>query len=100
MAATNKERVGRALDGLRDGLIPYIQRELGSKFGVGWEAKVTGRVQQIRTDRRGEIHWDVQSLLKVMIDTWREVFEGQLDRYERTLVSELIEVRNRYAHDH
>src|SRR5688572_10875134 len=100
MASTNKERVGRALDSLRAGLAPYLQRELQSKFGPNWESQVTTRVQQVRTDRRGEIHWDVQSLLKVMVDTWRDVFEGQLDRYERTMVSELIEIRNRSAHDH
>ncbi len=46
----------------------------------------------------GSIHWDSQALLKVMIDNWREVFAKTLGHAERALVGELIEVRNRWAH--
>jgi len=99
MAITNKERVSRALDSLRAGLTPFLHRELAAKLGSSWESQIAGRVQ-VRSSKRGVIHWDVQTLLKAMVDTWREVFEDQLDRYERTLVSELIEIRNRFAHDH
>lgn len=98
MAIPNKERVGRALDQLRAGLIPYVERELKQKLGARWEDELGKRIQ-IRSTK-GALHWDVQSLLKTMNELWRDVFERQLDKYERNLVHELIEIRNRYAHDH
>lgn len=41
MAVTNHERVGKALDLLKDGLAPFVERELKADFGQGWleEAK-------------------------------------------------------------
>src|SRR4051794_33206669 len=41
---------------------------------------------------------DVQFLLRTMTSTWREVFERTLGRMERNYVSELIDARNRWAH--
>jgi hypothetical protein len=35
MAITNSERVGKALELLKDGLRPYVERELKSPYGVG-----------------------------------------------------------------
>ena len=34
MAITNKERVGRALDILREGLYPFVEREMRSAYNV------------------------------------------------------------------
>src|SRR3954469_24761392 len=98
MAISNKERVGRAIEQLRTGLIPYVERELKQKLGARWEAELANRTN-VRTIKGG-LHWDVQGLLKAMNEFWRDVFERQLDRYERNLVHELVEVRNRFAHDH
>src|SRR5204862_5630045 len=41
---------------------------------------------------------DVQFLLKVMWDEWNAVFRKVLGQSERTLVSELRDMRNRWAH--
>jgi Swt1-like HEPN/Protein of unknown function (DUF499) len=46
----------------------------------------------------GEEHWDTQALLLVMWDQWNVVFRNVLGQSERTLVSELREVRNKWAH--
>src|SRR5437764_8265823 len=43
-------------------------------------------------------HWYTQALLLVMWDQWNVVFRNVLGQAERTLVSELREVRNRWAH--
>ena len=37
MAISNRDRVGRALDQLRDGLLPYISRELYQGIGSNWQ---------------------------------------------------------------
>ena len=41
MAITNYERVGKALELLRDGLLPFIERELSAKYGKYWITKTT-----------------------------------------------------------
>ena len=41
---------------------------------------------------------DTAALLKVMWESWNEVYRNTLGRTERTLVSELRDVRNRWAH--
>lgn len=48
--------------------------------------------------RGGEINWDTQNLLLIMWETWSGVFRNTLGHTERAIVSELREVRNRWAH--
>jgi predicted AAA+ superfamily ATPase len=90
MAVTNNERVGLALGLLAQGLAPYVDRECSLKYGVEWEDAVPGDGARSKTD--------VQFLLRTMTATWREVFERTLGRMERNYVSELIDARNRWAH--
>ena len=42
--------------------------------------------------------WDVAALLKVMWDSWNDVFRRVLGPAERSLLSELRDHRNRWAH--
>ena len=48
MALTNHERVGKALDLLRAGLAPFVERELKSKFGSGWAFEVKDTLSDTR----------------------------------------------------
>src|SRR5688572_29817145 len=41
MAITNHDRVGKALELLRDGLRPFVDRELEAKYGKYWITTVT-----------------------------------------------------------
>ena len=36
MAITNHERVGKTLELLRKGLLPFFQREMQAKYGENW----------------------------------------------------------------
>jgi predicted AAA+ superfamily ATPase len=90
MAETNNERVGKALSFLAQGLAPFVDRECGLKYGLDWENAVPGDGARSKTD--------IQFLLRTMTSTWREVFERTLGRMERNYVSELIDARNRWAH--
>ena len=91
MADTNNERVGKALALSRRGSRRSSTASAGSKYGIDWENAVPGR-------RRRASKTDVQFLLRTMTSTWREVFERTLGRMERNYVSELIDARNRWAH--
>lgn len=100
MAQSNHERVGRALELLNKGLLPFIEREMQAVHGSRWlqEAAANLRDYQISSARTGEPSWDTQVLLLVMWDQWHTVFKNVLGHAERSLVSELRETRNKWAH--
>jgi len=99
MAMTNHERVGKALALCRDGLAPFVERELRAEH----EAERTPQGLQAMLEDptvagKPILEWDVAALLKVMWDTWNGVFRKTLGRNERSLISELRDHRNRWAH--
>src|SRR5216683_4992360 len=100
MAISNAERVGKALELLNQGLFPFMKRELKAFYGDTWfeQASANLREYQMPGKDDGDEHWDTQALLLVMWDQWNIVFRNVLGQAERTLVSELREVRNRWAH--
>ena len=98
MTMSNSQRVGDALALLSRGLAPFIERELKSAYGDGWAPTVvdllaldTYQAQKFSLD-------DVQFQLKVMWKLWNPLFAKVLGQSERTLVSELIDARNAWAH--
>lgn len=96
MALTNQERVGKAVELLRDGLKPFVERELQAVHGPKW-ADVADLGQE-RAPRRGDPLVDPQALLNAVWFNWEQVFKRKLSQTERTLVSELRDIRNRWAH--
>jgi predicted AAA+ superfamily ATPase len=99
MAITNHERVGKALELLKTGLVPFIERELKTKYGDDWAFEV----RDILTDTRlgtgkNESLQDVAASLVVMDRKWGDVFRQILGKTERSLVNELLAVRNSWAH--
>ena len=90
MATTNYDRVGQALSLLSAGLAPFVERECKAKYGADWIRLVA------RNERANPL--DVQFLLAVLVDEWRNVFSSVLDKGHRAFVGELIEIRNRWAH--
>ncbi len=100
MAQSNRERVGRALEILNGGLKPFVERELQAVYGERWMQEVAPslREHQVVAGRNGELAVDTQVLLIVMWDQWFQVFKNVLGHAERSLVSELRETRNKWAH--
>ena len=101
MAITNKERVGRGLDLLRQGLYPFIEREMRSKYRDKWLVNASSSVPEDRTLRRDAaqiLKEDVHALLVLMCDKWHSVFKKNLGHPELRLVRELRDTRNCWAH--
>ncbi|MER2604178.1 MAG: Swt1 family HEPN domain-containing protein, partial [Candidatus Competibacter phosphatis] len=99
MAITNHERVGKALELLKTGLGPFVERELKAKYSDTWAFEV----KEIFSDTRlgtgkSESLNDVAALLVVMDRKWGEVFRQILGKSERSLVNEILGVRNAWAH--
>src|SRR6266571_2065623 len=98
MAQSNHERVGRALEILNTGLTPFIEREMLAKYGERWRYEAARSLREQHLANEGGAHLDTQGLLLIMWDQWHEVFKNVLGHAERSLVSELREVRNKWAH--
>jgi N12 class adenine-specific DNA methylase len=100
MAITNQERIGKAMELLRQGLAPYVERELVSlyKDKALTEARRLLPADDRLNANRQIAQWDVAVLLKVMWDSWNEVFGRTLGRAERSLIQELRDWRNKWAH--
>src|SRR5262245_24893719 len=99
MAITNHERVGKALELLREGLRPFVERELKARHGDKWQLQVRDIISDTRLGGgKSEPLQDVNVLLVVMDRTWGDVFRTTLGKSDRSLVNELIQVRNSWAH--
>jgi predicted AAA+ superfamily ATPase len=100
MAITNQERVGKGMDLLRAGLAPFVEREAQAAVKVG--ALRLDAVRRFEEDpglrQRPIAQWDAAGLLKLMWETWNDVFARTLGRAERSLVQELRDWRNKWAH--
>ena len=100
MAISNKDRISRGLDDLRDGLTPFVEREFEARLGPDWQARVNdSRRFDIPVDENGAFVWDSLSLLRSMFNFWNEVFKDSLGHSERSFVSEMMTMRNDFAHE-
>jgi predicted AAA+ superfamily ATPase len=101
MAITNYDRVGKAMELLKDGLVPFVERELKAQYAQQWieEAKTSVSDTQAKLFiTQDQPQWDIASILSVIWNKWELVFRKTLGRAERSIVSELREVRNKWAH--
>ena len=99
MAITNHERVGKAMELLKGGLGPFVDREFKSAYRERATAEASRFMGEDRMNaRRALADWDVAPLLKLMWDSWNDVFRKTLGPAERSLVSELRDHRNQWAH--
>ncbi len=100
MAITNHERVGKSLELLKAGLGPFVEREV--KDALASRRLDAFKLRDYAEDRtlasKPTSKWDLAGLLKLMWETWNDVFRQILGRAERSLVSELRDYRNKWAH--
>ena len=99
MAITNHERVGKALELLKSGLGPFAQREFTNVYKDRAETEAIRFIGDDRLNANKPIEqWDAGVLLRLMWESWNNVFRLTLGHTERSLVSELREHRNKWAH--
>jgi predicted AAA+ superfamily ATPase len=99
MAITNHERIGKGLELLKAGLGPFVEREFKSTYKerVGIEAARFMGETRLNTQRT-IADWDSAALLKLMWESWNDIFRRTLGPSERSLVNELRGYRNKWAH--
>ena len=92
MDTSSNEYVGRAMDVLRIGLLPFVSSEIAS---LGRDLDLA-RYKNFLSKPVSDM--DVSNLLALMETAWPEVFQQKLSRTDRSLVVELRGYRNRWAH--
>ncbi|MXY09521.1 MAG: ATP-binding protein [Acidimicrobiaceae bacterium] len=95
MVMANTERTAKALDLLRDGLSPACEATWRGFYGNGWLQQVNSRLHS--PDREPSVG-DSAFLFKGIKATWNEVFSHGFGPSVRSLVFEVSDVRNRWAH--
>ncbi len=99
MAKSTRQYVFDGLELLIEGLGPFVEQRLNNAFGSSWTVEIFERFPDWRPNKRGSLDWDNYRLLRVVERCWREAFGDVLGRSERSIVNELVDVRNRHAHD-
>ena len=99
MAKSTRRHVFEGMELLPEGLIPFVEKRLDSQVKGHWQVQVVERVRGLRAGGDGQVNWDQQGLLQVMMAFWKEAFAMVLGHPERSYVSELLEVRNRLSHN-
>jgi len=101
MAISNHERVGRALKLLQEGLYPFVEREMKAIHNDRWLIPASSSLPDSYVRNKNVqtvLQEDVSALLIVIWEQWNNIFKNPLGQSERTLVSELRNTRNDWAH--
>ncbi len=95
MALTNKERIGRMLDGLAAGLGPVVEQAFSKAYGATW----VSTVEAAKGPGAGSSDpSDPQFLLNAIWFHWQDTLGKTLGMAEKNYVAELRLTRNRWAH--
>ena len=99
MAITNHERVGKAMELLKAGLAPFVEREFRNAFKNDAPVKMERFIGEDRLNAKKPIsEWDAAVLMKLMWESWNDIFRKILGTADRSLLSELRDHRNKWAH--
>jgi hypothetical protein len=96
MATTNRERATSAFDILTAGLRPFVVQQMRGQRGHGWWPEARQKYGPSVGAKPENL--DALALLKIMRDNWKPVFAHALDPLVQGFVTELLEYRNRWAH--
>ncbi len=97
MAMTNHERIGKALELTRDGLRGPVENAMRTLYGDNWEHSVGGPTGP-HAPMPGS--HDLSLLLSGILSppAWERVWSRQFSPAHRSLVFEVRDARNRWAH--
>ena len=96
MAVSNHDRVGQAINLLRDGIEPEVERVWRALYGPNWVREVNSLLYQPDQSPSSD---DLAFLLKGMQATWKPIFGKVLPFHTRNYVSLLRDARNQWAHN-
>lgn len=99
MAKSTRQHVFEGMELLPEGLIPFVEKRLENALKGHWKAQVLEKLSGLKTNGKGDLNWDQSALLNAMDRFWMDAFKEVLGRAERSIVNELVDVRNKLAHN-
>ncbi len=89
--------LGGAFIIFRDGLVDFVESSLRDEHPA-YEAKPYGRNEALDIFAGGEERADLSALIGAMLGSWQTVFSRSLPLSGRSLLFEIRDARNRWAH--
>lgn len=99
MAKSTRQYVFEGMELLPEALIPFVEKRLETSLMGHWQVQVVEKLPGLRPNTKGEIAWDQSALFNAMDRFWMDAFKSVLGRAERSLVNELVDVRNKLSHN-
>ena len=99
MAKSTRQYVFEGMELLPTALIPFVEKRLESSLTSHWQLQLVEKLPSLRPVRSGRIEWDQSALFNAMDRFWSEAFRAVLGRAERSLINELVDVRNELSHN-
>lgn len=99
MAKSTRQHVFEGMELLPEALVPFVEKRLENSLQGHWQVQVVEKLPNLRPDSNGKIVWDQSALLNAMDRFWMDAFKAVLGRAERSIVNELVEVRNKLSHN-
>ena len=99
MAKSTRQYVFEGMELLPEALIPFVERRLEASLQGHWQVQVLEKISGLRPNSQGKVGWDQAALLNAMDRFWMEAFKTVLGRAERSIVNELVDVRNKLSHN-
>ena len=99
MAKSTRQHVFEGMEILPGALIPFVEKRLESALTGHWQVETAQRVNGLKPDSNGNITWDQAALLNAMDRFWTDAFKTALGRAERSIVNELVDIRNKLSHN-
>lgn len=99
MAKSTRQYVFEGMELLPEALTPFVEKRLESSLSGHWQVKALEKLPGLKPDSKGEITWDQAALLNAMDRFWVDAFKSVLGRAERSIVNELVDVRNKLSHN-
>ncbi|MFM6454527.1 MAG: ribonuclease III [Planktothrix sp.] len=101
MQLSNHDRIGQSLTLLSQAVSPYVEKKIIECNDKKWFDKEKANISNKNNSNSSDEEniQDVSVLLNIINKRWNHVFSNYLSTAERGLVNELIEVRNKWAHN-
>ena len=98
MAKSTRQYVFEGMEVLPEALVPFVEKRLENALTGHWQVRVAEKLR-LHAGPNGDIAWDQAALLNAMDRFWTDAFKTVLGRTERSIVNELVAVRNKLSHN-
>ena len=97
MAKSTRQYIFEGMEVLPEALVPFVEKRLEGALTSHWQVRVAEKLR-VQVGLNGDIAWDQAALLNAMDRFWADAFKTVLGRAERSIVNELVAVRNKLSH--